>query len=86
MRSDDRFGEEQEDGRARLEAEARLEPLPPRLQRLFSQPFPENQPFPEKKRSWPFRAAKFTIYWGGVTAVWFAVILVSAVTVYSTDG
>ena len=77
MRSDDRFREEQEDGGARLEAEARLEPLPPRLQRLFS------QPFPEKKRSWPLRAAKFTIYWGCVAAIWLTVILVSAVTVYS---
>ena len=45
--------------------------------------FPKISLFPRKRRSWPFRAAKFTIYWGAITAVWFAVILVSAVTVYS---
>ncbi len=45
--------------------------------------FPKISLLPEKKRSWPFRAAKFTIYWGCVAAIWLTVILVSAVTIYS---
>jgi penicillin-binding protein 1A len=79
MRSNDRPGDKREYGGARSDAEARFdaEPLPPRLQRLFS------QPFPKKKRSWPFRAAKFTLYWGGAAAILLTVMLVSAVTIYS---
>jgi len=37
----------------------------------------------KKQRSWKMRAALFTLYWGMVTAIWFTVILVGAVTVYS---
>ena len=79
MMSDNRRGE-MLGGGVDPEAEARFErePLPPRLKQFFEQPSPE-----KKKRSWPFRAAKFTLYWGAITAVWFAVILVSAVTIYS---
>jgi penicillin-binding protein 1A len=79
MTSDDRLGDYREDGGVPPEPEVRFEsqPLPPRLKRLFQ------QRFPEKKRSWQFRAAKFTLYWGTVTAIWLTVILVSAVTIYS---
>jgi len=79
MRSDDTLGEKREDGGAPAEAEARVEPqpLPHRLLRLF------RQRFPAQKRSWRFRAAKFTVYWGSVAAIWLTVILVSAVTIYS---
>ena len=79
MKSDDIFGRGREAGDPMLDAEARvgLEPLPPRLQRLFS------QRKPEKKRSWSFRAAKFTLYWGGIAAILLAVMLVTAVTIYS---
>ena len=79
MRSDGSLGEKREGGDAQAEAEARFEsePLPPRLQRLFS------QRLPAQKRSWQFRAAKFTVYWGSVAAIWLTIILVSAVTIYS---
>jgi penicillin-binding protein 1A len=35
------------------------------------------------KRSLKYRAARFVLYWGTVTAVWCAVFLVGAVTIYS---
>ena len=79
MRSNDWPGDKWEDDGTARDAQARLEaePLPPRLKRLFS------QPRPEKKRPWPFRAAKFTVYWGCIAAIWLTVLLVSAVTIYS---
>ncbi len=60
--------------------------LPDRLKRIFQKTAPERAPHPEKPkrpRSWQYRAARFVLYWSTVTAVWLAVILVSAVTVYS---
>jgi penicillin-binding protein 1A len=38
---------------------------------------------PEVRRSWPARAARFMLYWGTIAAVWFAIVLASAVTIYS---
>jgi penicillin-binding protein 1A len=38
---------------------------------------------PRKPRSWKFRAARFVAYWGFVAAIWFALTLVGAVTIYS---
>ncbi|NJM34727.1 MAG: hypothetical protein HC850_08460, partial [Rhodomicrobium sp.] len=38
---------------------------------------------PVKTRSWKYRAARFTLYWGAIAAIWFAVVLAGAVTVYT---
>jgi penicillin-binding protein 1A len=38
---------------------------------------------PAKRRSWKYRAARFTLYWGFVTAIWFSVVLVGAVIAYT---
>ncbi len=48
----------------------------------------KTRPAPEprivkKPRSFKVRAARFVLYWGFVAAIWFAVVLVGAVTVYS---
>ncbi|WP_088344089.1 MULTISPECIES: PBP1A family penicillin-binding protein [Rhodomicrobium] len=66
-----------------------LEPAPPRrtieddeFAARLKRDYPA-EPVPRKIRSLPFRIARFTLYWGAITAVWFAVVLASAVTVYS---
>jgi penicillin-binding protein 1A len=57
--------------------------LPKRLTRAFRRKERDGRKGPKTPRSWPFRAAVFTLYWGTIAAIWFAVILASAVTVYS---
>jgi penicillin-binding protein 1A len=38
---------------------------------------------PGVRRSWPSRAARFVLYWGTIAAVLSAIVLASAVTIYS---
>lgn len=64
-------------------------PLPERLKRAFSRIAPkkaascDKPPAPKKPRTWKYRVARFAVYWGFIVAIWFTVILVGAVTVYS---
>jgi len=71
--------------------QARTAPLPARLKTLFRKTERDSRrpakrkrarP-PQKPRSFKVRAARFALYWGTIASIWFAVILVSAVTVYS---
>jgi penicillin-binding protein 1A len=59
------------------------EPIPERLKGVFRESLGQNAEPPKKPRSRKLRAARFVAYWGFVAAIWFAVILVGAVTVYS---
>ncbi len=61
-------------------------PLLERLRRLFRRKprEPRQKPSaPKKNRSWQYRAAHFVLYWGTIAALWFGLLLVGAVTVYS---
>ena len=58
-------------------------PLPQRLRQRFRR---ASEIAAASRRSWKYRAARFVVYWGAVAAVWFAVILVGAVTIYSMTG
>lgn len=49
-------------------------------------PQPAARRKPKKRRSWPSRIARSLVYWGFVAAVWGAIALVGAVTIYSVTA
>jgi penicillin-binding protein 1A len=58
-------------------------PLPGSLKRAFRSGARLARRDPGVPRSRPYRAARFVLYWGFIAAIWAAIMLVSAVTVYS---
>jgi penicillin-binding protein 1A len=60
-----------------------LEPIPERLKGVFRESLAERIEPVKKRRSWKIRALRFVAYWSFVAAIWFSVVLVGAVTVYS---
>ena len=87
------FIRKEQEARARAEDEAVIKDkpkqgLPSRIKHLFRKTDKINKEAeraakPKKQRSFKVRATLFLLYWGAIAAVWFTVILIGAVTVYS---
>lgn len=61
------------------------QPAPKRIKRLFrkTDKAADRAVKPKKHRSFKVRATLFLLYWGAIAAVWFTVVLIGAVAVYS---